>query len=164
MELNLLKEMLVIIQGRYQILKKKYTHEGLVGLVLEVCVPKGVELGTHLLQFFLSWANLRNSNRTLSRSLIEDKRLVCTLNPASIALEDNLAFSGLTSHSLKSCNLMLGLMMVQKDTYNLPLFELPCHRGGSHPESDFHWTHGKLCRRSKTVNKTRKCDILERVV
>lgn len=53
---------------------------------------------------------------------------------------------------------MLGLRRVQKDTYSLPLFGLPCHRGGSHPESDFRWKHGKLFRGLENVNRKRRCD------
>lgn len=33
-------------------------HYGLVGLVLEVLVPEGVEFGAHFLQLFLAGANL----------------------------------------------------------------------------------------------------------
>lgn len=79
-------------------------HHRLIRFILEISIPQRVELGAHLLKLFLGGTNLYDrcsANRqptSITRGL--------TLKPASIALDDKRAFSGLTSHSLKSYSMV----------------------------------------------------------
>ena len=74
-------------------------HHGLIRLILEVLVPKFVKFRSHLLQFGLSWANLTGG---VLAQYLKPVKETFTLNPASMAFEESLAFSGLISHSWKS--------------------------------------------------------------
>lgn len=73
-------------------------HDGFVRLVLEVSIPELIEFRPHFFQFFFGGTNLTQKLAVIS--IGSQLFWGLTLNPASITLEDNRAFSGDVSHSL----------------------------------------------------------------
>jgi len=65
MEPNL-REMIRVKEYEYII----YIHDGLIGLVLEVRIPEGIELGPHLFQLVLGRANLREIAQPISSQIL----------------------------------------------------------------------------------------------